>query len=76
VVQGLQQGNRVNFPNYRLEGGYLFKEGKLCVSKCSLRQHIQGNFGIDKTIGMLQRNYHCNGMRRDVSKLVNSCVMC
>uniref|UniRef100_A0A2N9F6N0 Reverse transcriptase n=1 Tax=Fagus sylvatica TaxID=28930 RepID=A0A2N9F6N0_FAGSY len=40
VVQALQQGNRVGFPNYWLEDGYLFKEGKLCVPNCSLRQQL------------------------------------
>uniref|UniRef100_A0A2N9IAJ9 Integrase catalytic domain-containing protein n=1 Tax=Fagus sylvatica TaxID=28930 RepID=A0A2N9IAJ9_FAGSY len=82
VVQALQQGNRVGFPNYWLEDGYLFKEGKLCVPNCSLRQqlvlehHIQGHFGIDKTLGLLQRNYHWHGMKKDVGKLVNSCGVC
>jgi hypothetical protein len=79
VVQALQQGNRVGFPNYWLEDGYLFKERRLCVPNCSLRQqlvlehHIQGNFGIDKTLGLLQRNYHWHGMKKDVGRLVNSC---
>ena len=82
VVQALQQDNRVGFPNYWLEDGYLFKERRLCVPNCSLRQqlvlehHIQGNFGIDKTLGLLQRNYHWHGMRKDVGRLVNSCVVC
>ena len=31
VVQALQQSNRVGFPNYWLEDGYLFKEeGYVC----------------------------------------------
>ena len=82
VVQALQQGNRVGFPNYWLEDGYLFKEGRLCVPNCSLRQqlvlehHIQGHFGIEKTLGPLQRNYHWHGMRKDVGRLVNSCGVC
>jgi hypothetical protein len=82
VVQALQQGNRVGFPNYWLEDGYLFKEGRLCVPNCSLRQqlvlehHIQGHFGIDKTLGLLQRNYHWHGMKKDVGRLVNSCGVC
>ena len=53
------------------------------MPNCLLRQQLlleyhipQRHFGIDKTLGLLQRNYHWHGMRKDVDRLVNSCGVC
>ncbi len=49
---------------------YLFKERELCVPNYWSRQQlilelcIQGDFGIDKIFGLLQRTYHWHGMKQ------------
>ena len=58
------------FPNSWLEDEYLFKERELCVPNCWSRQQlilehcIQGDFGIDKILGLLQRTYHWHGLKQ------------
>uniref|UniRef100_A0A2N9IHB8 Reverse transcriptase domain-containing protein n=1 Tax=Fagus sylvatica TaxID=28930 RepID=A0A2N9IHB8_FAGSY len=53
-----------------------YKEDGKQWQQLVLEHHIQGHFGIDKTLGLLQRNYHWHGMKKDVGKLVNSCGVC
>uniref|UniRef100_A0A2N9IR32 CCHC-type domain-containing protein n=1 Tax=Fagus sylvatica TaxID=28930 RepID=A0A2N9IR32_FAGSY len=61
-----------------LQGGWEAMVGgsKHYNKQLVLEHHIQGHFGIDKTLGLLQRNYHWHGMKKDVGKLVNSCGVC
>jgi len=55
--------------------GFLFKENKLCVSNCSLREllvrkahgvGLMGHFGITKTLDVLHEHFYWPNMKRDV----------
>ena len=50
--------NRIQWLEYMLQEGLLFKNSKLCIPKCSMREKLieekhngglSGNFGQDKT---------------------------
>ena len=56
----LVQRNGGPWNEYTLKDGLLFKDSKLCVPKCSMRENLiqekyngglVGHFGIDKTVG-------------------------
>ena len=38
--------------------------------------HSQGHFGRDKTLSLLQQMYFWYGMDKDVTKFVQSCLVC
>ena len=60
LFQQLQQGQQPTKSNFWLKDGFLFKELKLCVLKCSLRelmiveQHNLGHFGKSKTLAFFK----------------------
>ena len=54
------QRDRGPWNDYILQDGLLFKDNRLCIPKCSMRENLiqekhngglDGHFGIDKTIG-------------------------
>ena len=58
VVQKPTIHNRIQWLDYLIQGGLLFKSNKLCIPKCSMRENIikekhsgglSGNFKQDKT---------------------------
>jgi len=70
---------------YFRHNGYLFKEKKLCVPKCSIRTlllkeahegGLMGHFGVVKTLELLQEHFHWPHMRIDVQKLCERCIVC
>lgn len=65
--------------------GYLFRENKLCVPNCSLRDlpvreshggGLMGHFGVVKTLSVLQEHFYWPHMKRDVERLCGRCVTC
>jgi hypothetical protein len=55
--------------------GFLFKENKLCVPNCSIRElliseahggGLMGHFGIAKTLDVLREHLYWLNMKRDV----------
>ena len=59
--------------------GYLFRENKLCVPNCSIRDllvreshrgGLMGHFGVAKTLAVLQEHFYWPHMRRDVERLL------
>ena len=68
-----------------LQDGLLFKESKLCVPKCSMRENLiqekhngglAGHFGIDKTIEQFSHYYFWPKMRTTVENYVKGCRIC
>ena len=65
--------------------GFLFRENKLCVPNCSLRDQLlreshggglMGHFGIAKTLAILQDHFFWPYMKRDVERICGRCVTC
>ncbi|XP_070010568.1 uncharacterized protein [Nicotiana sylvestris] len=63
------------FERFNLQDGFLFKENKLCIPNCSLREvfvreahcgGLMGHFGVPKTLDILAENFFWPGMRKDV----------
>lgn len=74
-----------SFEKFTLRDGFLFKENKLCVSICSLREvfvreahcgGLMGHFGVPKTLDILVENFFWIGMRKDVEKFCAQCLEC
>nr|KYP69096.1 Transposon Ty3-G Gag-Pol polyprotein [Cajanus cajan] len=70
---------------YFKHNGFLFKENKLCVPACSIREllvseshggGLMGHFGIKKTLEILQEHFFWPHMKRDVQKFCEHCVVC
>jgi hypothetical protein len=69
---------------FRLDG-FLFRENKLCVPNCSMREllvqeshggGLMGHFGVAKTLAILQEHFYWPHMKRDVERICDRCVTC
>jgi len=69
---------------YRHEG-FLFREHRLCVPNCSMRDllvreshggGLMGHFGVAKTLAMLQEHFYWPCMKRDVELICGRCITC
>ncbi|XP_052181971.1 uncharacterized protein LOC127794765 [Diospyros lotus] len=69
----------------RRHNGFLFRESKLCVPKCSLREllireahggGLMGHFGITKTLDVLHEHFFWPHMKCDVERICEKCVTC
>ena len=63
--------------------GYLFRENKLCVTNCYLRDllvreshggELMGHFGVVKTLSVLWEHFYWPHMKRDVERLCGRCA--
>ena len=70
---------------YFRHNGFLFRENKLCVPNCSLRDllvkeshggGLMGHFGVVKTLAVLQEHFYWPHMKRDVERICERCVTC
>ena len=71
---------------YTLQDGLLFKNSKLCVPRCSMRENLiqekhnggmAGHFGSDKTFRQLGHYYFWPRMSSEVENFVSKCkVIC
>ena len=77
--------NRSKWLDYMLQEGFPFKNSKLCIPKCSMREkliqekHIggfSGHLGQDNTFGKVSTFYFWLGMQHDVNKFVEKCRIC
>ena len=76
---------KVAFGKFFRHNGYLFRENKLCVPKCSLRNllvrkahggGLMGHFGISKTFDVLHEHCFWPHLKRDVEKVCEKCITC
>ena len=79
------QRDRGPWNDYILQDGLLFKDNRLCIPQCSMRENLiqekhngglARNFGIDKIVGQLSHFYFCPRMRSEVEKFVKRCRIC
>lgn len=73
------------YDRFNLQDGFLFKENKLCIPNCSLRElfvreahcgGLMGHFGVPKTLDILAEHFFWPGMRKDVEKVCSQCLEC
>ncbi|XP_051133023.1 uncharacterized protein LOC127252761, partial [Andrographis paniculata] len=70
---------------YHVYEGYLLRENKLCVPKCSLRElliweshsgGLMGHFGRNKTLNLLQEHFFWPRMKAEVEAAIRRCTTC
>ena len=75
----------VAFGKFYRHDGYLFRENRICVPKCSMREllvreaHSAGlmrHFGVTKTLDVFIEHFFWPNMRKDVEKLCQTCLAC
>ncbi|GJW59086.1 RNA-directed DNA polymerase [Tanacetum coccineum] len=73
------------FHKFIKHDGFLFKNNRLCVPRCSIRDAIileyhqgglGGHFGRDKTVGLLRDRFYWPNVVKDVSRIVERCRVC
>ena len=76
---------KVAFGKFYRHEGFLFRENKLCVPMCSLRElfvgeahggGLMGHFGVAKTLGILHDHFFWPHMKRDVERFCEKCITC
>ncbi|XP_038979001.1 LOW QUALITY PROTEIN: uncharacterized protein LOC120109324 [Phoenix dactylifera] len=69
----------------RRHEGFLFRENRLCVPNCSLREllvreahggGLMGHFGVRKTLDVLAEHFFWPHMKRDVERVCAKCITC
>ena len=69
---------------YRVDG-FLFRENRLCVPQCSLREllvreahggGLMGHFGVKKTLEVLHEHFFWPKMKKEVEDYVLRCTRC
>lgn len=62
---------------------FLFRENKLCIRACSLRESLireshggglMGHFGVEKTLYVLKEHFYWPHMKRDVERICDRCI--
>ena len=70
---------------YFVNDGYLFKQGRLCIPRYSLREllvkeahagGLSGHFGEKKTLELLKEHFYWLRMKGDVHAVVERCSIC
>uniref|UniRef100_A0A2N9J0L0 Integrase catalytic domain-containing protein n=1 Tax=Fagus sylvatica TaxID=28930 RepID=A0A2N9J0L0_FAGSY len=77
--------DKATFRKFYKHDGYLFKESKLCVPSCSMREllvreahggGLMGHFGVKKTLDILHEHFFWPKMKRDVNRICGRCITC
>jgi hypothetical protein len=77
--------DKTAFGKFYKHDGYLFKESKLCVSSCSMREllvreahggGLMGHFGVKKTLDILHEHFFWPKMKKDVNRICGRCITC
>ncbi|PKU82338.1 hypothetical protein MA16_Dca005343 [Dendrobium catenatum] len=80
-----QCGDNVQFEDYSISHGFLFKQNLLCIPKSSWRQFLirevhggglAAHLGRDNTLRQLQERFFWPRIRRDTFRIVDSCPVC
>uniref|UniRef100_A0A2N9F337 Reverse transcriptase RNase H-like domain-containing protein n=1 Tax=Fagus sylvatica TaxID=28930 RepID=A0A2N9F337_FAGSY len=70
--------DKAAFGKFYKHDGYLFKESKLCVPSCSMREllvheahgrGLMGHFGVKKTLDILHEHFFWLKMKKDVNRI-------
>jgi hypothetical protein len=84
AAENLILRDRDQWIEYMIQEGLTFKGNQLCIPKCSMRENqlkekhsgaLAGHFGHDKTFTKLNESYFWPGMRADVKRFVDRCII-
>ena len=76
---------KCTFSKFYQHDGFLFRENRLCIPVCSMREllvreahggGLMGHFGIAKTLGVLSEHFYWPKMRRDIERLCDKFLTC
>jgi hypothetical protein len=76
--------DKSQWTEYMIQDGLLFKVNWLCIPKCSMRENLlkekhnrglAGHFGHDKMFSKLNISYYWKGMRTNVHKFMDRCII-
>ncbi|XP_047978411.1 uncharacterized protein LOC125220295 [Salvia hispanica] len=82
IFEACEKGS---FDKYYRMDGYLYKENKLCIPNCSLRDllikeshlgGLMGHFGVSKTFDILSEHFSWPCMKKHVEKFCGQCIEC
>ena len=85
ACENLVTHNRIQWLDYMMQEGFLFKDNKLCIPRCSMRENLiqekhsgglSGHFGKEKTFALVSNFYFWPKMQHDVKKFVERCRVC
>uniref|UniRef100_A0A2N9FMT4 Integrase catalytic domain-containing protein n=1 Tax=Fagus sylvatica TaxID=28930 RepID=A0A2N9FMT4_FAGSY len=77
--------DKTAFGKFYKHDGYLFKESKLCVPSCSMREllvreahggGLMRHFGVKKTLDILHEHFFWPKMKKDVNRICGRCITC
>jgi hypothetical protein len=77
--------DKTAFGKFYKHDGYLFKESKLCVPSCSMREllvreahggGLMGHFGVKKILDILHEHFFWPKMKKDVNRICDRCITC
>ena len=75
----------VAFEKFYRHDGYLFKENRLCVPKCSMHEllvreahqgDLMGHFEIAKILDVLHEHFYFPNMKKDITEIYDNCIIC
>jgi len=73
------------FEKYFRKHGYLFKQNRLCVPNCSIREvlvreahsaGVMGHFGIQRTYDTVSQHFYWPKMKKLIEKICATCLAC
>ena len=85
IFNTLQSGPSRDHPDFVLQEGHLFRGGKLCIPRTSVRDflmwelHARGlasQFGWNKTNEAVEHRFYWPSLKRDVAHIVAQCRIC
>jgi hypothetical protein len=85
AYENLVLRDRSQWIEYMIQDGLVFRGNQLCIPKCSMRENLlkekhSGGMGRhfvhDKTFLKLNGSYFWPGIRTNVKKFVDRCIIC
>ena len=85
IYDEVSNGNRLEYVDFLVENGFLFKVTKLCIPRTSFRDlliwemhagGLDGYFGRDKTIALVEDRFYLPSLKKDVARIVAQCRTC
>lgn len=85
VCTSFDEWFHVEYFEFLIQNGLLFKGVQLCIPKCSMRLNIikekhcgamVGDFSLDKTLDWVKRHYFWPKLQTGVRRFVETCVIC
>jgi hypothetical protein len=77
-------GTNTTITNFHLQDGILCHLGHICATSSEREKiiweahyiRVEGHFGIEKTVAVMQQHFHWSKLRQNVNKYIKSCIAC